>query len=254
MTNLPFSLERNLVIHAPRALVFRYFTDSERFARWWGKGSSIDSRVGGAVRIVYPNQVIATGAVTRFEPDRLLAFTYGYVDTQKPIPPGGSLVTIALQDHADGTLLVLRHDVADANVRDEHVPGWRFQLALFANVVADEHHAGAAAMADQWNAAWAETDGGKRERLLAACTTDDVTMQDRYCCLRGRADLLDHIAMSQKFMPGVLMKRTGDVRHCQGTALVEWAATDAAGVARGKGFNVLRFGADGRIAGVVGLW
>ena len=155
---------------------------------------------------------------------------------------------------ADGTLLVLRHDVADANVRDQHVPGWRFQLALFANVVADEHHAAAAAVADQWHAAWAETDGGKRERLLAACTSDEVTMQDRYCCLRGRADLLDHIAMSQQFMPGVVVKRTGDVRHCQGTAPVEWAATDAAGAARGKGFNVVRFASDGRIAGVVGLW
>jgi uncharacterized protein YndB with AHSA1/START domain len=33
---LEFTIERELVIRAPRALVFRHFTDSERWARWWG--------------------------------------------------------------------------------------------------------------------------------------------------------------------------------------------------------------------------
>jgi hypothetical protein len=78
-------------------------------------------------------------------------------------------------------------------------------------------------------------------------------------CSRRRAcaaapTLLDHIAMSQKFMPGVVMTRAGDVPQCQGTALVEWAAADAAGAVRGKGVNVVRFAADGRIAAVVGFW
>ncbi|MFY9341611.1 MAG: SRPBCC domain-containing protein [Planctomycetota bacterium] len=253
MTTLPHSLERTLVIHAPRALVFRYFADAARFARWWGAGSSIEGRVGGAVRIVYPNQVVAGGAVTRFEPERLVAFSYGYEDPQKPIRIGGSLVTIELRDHADGTLLTLRHDLPSEVERDHHAPGWRFQLALFANVAANEHHAAAAAMADQWNAAWAETDGARRTTLLTACTTDDVMLQDHYSCLRGRDDLFDHIAMSQKFMPGVVMTR-GSVRHCQGTALVEWTAVDAGGAPRGKGVNVVRFAPDGRIASVVGFW
>ncbi|HEX6813661.1 MAG TPA: SRPBCC domain-containing protein [Planctomycetota bacterium] len=254
MTRLPFSLDRTVVIHAPRAVVFRYFADPERFARWWGEGSSIEGRVGGAVRIVYPNRVVAGGAVTRFEPERLVAFTYGYEDPQKPIPIGGSLVTIELRDHADGTLLTLRHDLPSEVDRDHHVPGWRFQLSLFANAVADEHHRTAQSMADQWFAAWAEADAKALTRLLTACTIDDVTLQDRYSCLRGRADLLDHIVMTQKFMPGIVMTRAGDVRHCQGTALVEWTAEDAAGAMRGKGCNVVRFAADGRIAGVVGLW
>ncbi len=254
MTKLPHSLDRSLVIHAPRALVFRYFADSERFARWWGKGSSIEGRVGGAVRIVYPNQVVAGGAITRFEPDRLVAFTYGYEDPKKAIPIGGSLVTIQVKDHADGTLLELRHDLPTAVARDHHVPGWRFQFALFANVVANEHHASVGAMVDQWFAAWAEADAAARARLLTGCTTDHVTMQDNYSCLRGRDDLLDHIKMSQMFMPGVVTTRVGDPRHCQGTALVEWSAVDATGAPRGKGTNVVRLAVDGRIASVVGFW
>jgi hypothetical protein len=32
------------------------------------------------------------------------------------------------------------------------------------------------------------------------------------------------------------------------------AAADAAGAVRGKGVNVVRFAADGRIAAVVGFW
>lgn len=254
MTTLPHTLDRSLVIHAPRPLVFAYFTDSERFARWWGKGSTIDGRVGGAVKIVYPNQVVAGGKVTRLERDHLIAFTYGYEDAQKPIPIGGSLVTIQLRDHPEGTLLELRHDLPTAVDRDHHAPGWRFQLALFANVAANDHHAGAEGMVDQWFRAWNEPDAAVRTRVLAACTIDDVGMQDSYSCLHGRDDLLAHIAMSQQFMPGVVIQRSGPVRHCQGTALVDWTTADANGTPRGKGTNVVHLAVDGRIAGVVGFW
>ena len=48
-------LEREITIGAPRETVFAYFTDSERFARWWGAGSRIDPRPGGEVEIRYPN-------------------------------------------------------------------------------------------------------------------------------------------------------------------------------------------------------
>jgi uncharacterized protein YndB with AHSA1/START domain len=252
--NLPFPLDRTIVIRAPRELVFRYFTDSERFAAWWGKGSSIDGRVGGAVRIVAPNGVVALGEVMRLEPGRTIAFTHGYEDAGKPIPPGGSLVTVTLQDHADGTLLTLRHDLADAKARDLHVAGWRFQLALFANVAAAEAHAGAERHADAWFAAWAETDPAKRDALLAGCTTDAVRLQDAWSCLAGRAELSQHIAACHVHAPGTTMRRAGKVRACQGTALVDWTATDAAGNPRGQGTNVVQLAPDGRIAGVVGFW
>ena len=37
--SLEHSLERTVFIAATRATVFRFFTDSERFAAWWGAGS-----------------------------------------------------------------------------------------------------------------------------------------------------------------------------------------------------------------------
>jgi uncharacterized protein YndB with AHSA1/START domain len=254
MTTLPHSLDRSVVIRAPRSVVFRYFTDSERFARWWGPGSTIDAKVGGAVKIVYPNQVVARGAITALRQDQGIVFTYGYEDPQKPIRPGGSLVTIELLDHADGTLVKLRHELPTAADRDQHAPGWRFQLALFANVVANEQHARLAELADQWFAAWTEPDAGKRDRLLAACATDGVAMQDNHSSLRGRDDLSQHIGMCHVFMPGTVMTRVGTVRQCQGTALVEWTASGAQGRPPTKGTNVVTLAPDGRIASVVGFW
>ena len=36
MTSLSHTLARTLLIQARREIVFRYFTDSDRWARWWG--------------------------------------------------------------------------------------------------------------------------------------------------------------------------------------------------------------------------
>ncbi|MBL9078460.1 MAG: SRPBCC domain-containing protein [Planctomycetes bacterium] len=254
MTDLPHSLTRSLLVRAPRTVVFRYFTDSARFARWWGEGSTIDGRVGGDVKIAYPNGVVARGVVRQLEPDRRIAFTYGYERVHPELPPGSSLVTIELHDDPAGTRLEFRHDLPAAKTRDHHVPGWRYHLSVFANVVADEHHGGAAATIDRWFLAWAEADAAKRRALLADCTTDDVALHDRYSCLRGRDELDGHVANTHVHAPGITMQRAGPVRHCQGTALVDWTAADASGAPGGGGTNVVRFAADGRIADVVGFW
>jgi uncharacterized protein YndB with AHSA1/START domain len=253
MTTLPHSLERSLVIRAPRAIVFRYFTDPARFALWWGEGSSIEGRVGGDVRIRHPNEVVACGTVEAIEPDRRIAFTYGYENSHPELPPGRSLVTIELDDHADGTLLRFRHDLPTADMRDQHVPGWRYHLAVFANVVANERNAGVAATIDRWFEAWAEQDADRRRELLAACATDEVAMRDRFSCLMGRDELHGHIANTHVHVPGLVMQRSTEPRHCQGTVLFEWSALGPDGQAMANGTNVARLAADGRITDVVGF-
>ncbi len=55
-------------------------------------------------------------------------------------------------------------------------------------------------------------------------------------------------------MPGVVLKRAGEPRMCQGTALVDWVFTGPDGSPRAKGTNVFEFDGDGRITGVTGLW
>jgi uncharacterized protein YndB with AHSA1/START domain len=252
MTQLAFSLDRTVDIRARRATVFRFFTDPERFARWWGAGSSIDPVVGGTVTICYPGGTTASGHVTELVPDRRIAFTYGYDRPGASIPPGGSLVTIELVEIPDGTRVVLRHDVTDARTRDEHVQGWRYALALFASVAAADalSHAGVAIAT--WFDAWNEPDATRCRELLTPIVAADISFRDANGCVVGLDELLVHVAAVQRFMPGIRLEPRGKVRSAHGTTLIDWAAMKADAVAM-TGTNVVRFAPDGMIAEVIGV-
>jgi uncharacterized protein YndB with AHSA1/START domain len=255
---LEHSLERDIVIRAPRALVFRYFSDSERWARWWGTGSTIDPRPGGAHVNVYPGGSRALGEVLAIEPPGRIVFTYGYEGggegDDKPIAPGGSRVTVELADHPDGTRLAFRHELASAAVRDLHVQGWRYHLALFANVVANEVFADATALADRWFGTWNEEDREARRAAIRAIVADDVVFRDAYSCTRGFEDLEAHVAGAKMHMPGITLERTGEARQCQGTVLVDRIAKDADGNSIGTGSVVFALAPDGRVREAVGFW
>lgn len=250
MTNLSHRLDRTIEIEAPVDLVFQMLTTTEHWARWWGEGSTIDPTPGGAVLIRHPNGVEVRGEVLAVAEGRSLAFTYGYASG--PIPPGGSRVEISLEPAGDATRLRLAHHFAEAEPRDHHVAGWRFQLSLFANVVAAHLHRDALARVDGWFAAWAETDAAARRAALEALVAPDVRFRDRHAAIAGLDDLDSHIGMAQKFMPGVRLARQGEPRHCQGRVLVEWTAT-ASGAPAGTGANLFEFDARTRIADVTGF-
>ncbi len=253
MTRLDFALDRTVTIVAGRETVFRYFTDSGRFAAWWGEGSKIEPRPGGAVRIRFPNGIEAGGEVVEIDPPRRIVFSYGFVSGE-PIPAGASRVTIVLEEAAHGTLVRLRHELPNAAVRDEHVQGWRYQLSVFANVVANEAHAGTGPLADRFFACWAEADAPRRRAELAAIAAEDLAFCDPHSCTTGIDDLSAHIAASQRFMPGVVLARAGEPRQCQGMALVDWTVKLPDGSTRAKGTNVFELTPEGRIRRVTGLW
>lgn len=250
---LPHRLDRTVTIHATPEIVFRFFTDSARWAAWWGAGSRVDPRPGGEIYIRHPGGIESAGEVVSVDAPRRFVFTYGFVKGT-PIPAGGSRVTITLEPERMGTRLTLLHEVADAAARDEHIQGWRFQLSLFANVVADEVNANAARYADLWFDAWAEPDAIARRKMLEGIAVAELRMQDRYSNLEGIEDVLPHIAASQRFMPGLRMRREGDIRHCQGMVLADWIVTGLDGQERGRGTNVFVFSPSGRIEWVTGFW
>lgn len=254
MSRFPHRLDRTVTIQAAPAVVFRYFTDSDRWASWWGKGSTIDPRAGGPVRIVHPNGVEITGEITAIEPPSRIAFTYGYVKGA-PSPAGGSHVTIRLDPGGPGTTrLTLTHEFAESAVRDEHVQGWRYQLSLFGNLVANEAFADAEAVVDGWFAAWSDPSGVSREATLARVASDAVWFHDRFSMVDGLDDLKPHLAAVHRFMPGMRLERTGPVRQCQGLALADWVARGPDGAERGRGTNAFELGEGGRIVGVTGFW
>jgi uncharacterized protein YndB with AHSA1/START domain len=253
VTALAHQLDRTLVIEAPPAAVFKYFTDPVRWAAWWGAGSTIDARPGGRLLVRYPDGTEATGEVVEVTPPSQIVFTYGYVKGV-PIAPGDSRVTITLEPAARGTRLHLVHAFADAAVRDHHVQGWRYQLSLFANIVTDEIHRDAAGLVDAWFTAWAEPDEATRTASLSAIASADVRMRDRFSSVTGVPELTLHIGAAQHFMPGMRLRRKGDARHCQGTVIAEWTAVGPDEAPRGQGTNVFTLGPDGRIESVTGFW
>ena len=254
MTELAYSLGRSVLIRAPRDLVFRYFTDSARFADWWGAGSRIDPRPGGEVFIRHPEGTVARGEIVEIAPPELVVFTYGYENPSAGIPPGGSRVTIRLSETREGTQLALRHDLPTEAAREHHVQGWRYQLTLFASVVCREAHADAAEKVDRYLAAWSEPDEAGRRRLLESAVTDDVSFRDAYGCLEGVGDLNANLSAVQKFMPGMKLERVGELRQCQGSALGRWKVEGPGGALRAQGASFYDFSPDGRISKIVGFW
>ena len=252
MPDFPYSLERTVVINAQPETVFRFFTDSARWASWWGAGSTIDARPGGRVYVRHPNGVESLGEVLEVRPAERIMFTYGFA-SGKPMPPGSSRVTISLEPNESGTRLRLLHEFAEAGPREEHVQGWRFQLSLFGNAVANEVYADAAKAVDAWFNVWVVTDDRARDQTLAGIAAPGIRFRDRFSLLDGIADLSAHIGASQRFMPGIGLRRKGDVRQCQGTVLVDWIAAGADGIERMSGTNVFTFRPDGRIDSVTGL-
>lgn len=253
MNPLPHRLDRTLVIRARPATVFAFLTDTPRWAAWWGAGSSIDPRPGGAMRIRHANGVEVSGEVLEVQPPERIVFTYGYA-TGPASPPGSTRVTISLESHAEGTRLHLTHEFGSEAARDEHVQGWRFQLSLFSNLIANTMNAEAAATVDRWFAAWSEPDVTRREAILAPLVTAAVRFHDRFSCIDGDDELRAHLAAVHKFMPGMRLERRGDVRHCQWQMLADWVALAGEGQERGRGTNLLELDADGRIAAVTGFW
>src|SRR2546421_3168306 len=136
MSSLPHRLDRSVFIGATPDTVFRFLTDPPRWAAWWGPGSTIDARPGGAVLIRYPGGIEASGEVVEVKPPERIVFTYGYA-SGKPIPPGSSKVTIRLERAGAGTRVHLTHELADLAARDEHIQGWRYPLSAFGNIVSD---------------------------------------------------------------------------------------------------------------------
>jgi uncharacterized protein YndB with AHSA1/START domain len=243
---LQHTLTRVVSISATAATVWRFLSETATFSAWWGVGSRVDARPGGELRIVYPNGVVALGEVVESDVSRRIVFTYGYEDPAKPVPAGGSRVTVTLAESSAGTELRLVHELADAGARDMHVPGWRYQLAVLANLAANAQHAGIAERIDRWFAAWNGT----------ASFDDvhpDVTFRDPYACIAGRDDLAAHLVAVRMHLP-MTLARTGEPRQCQGRAMCDWAATAPDGSVRARGTNVFELAPDGRIVAVTGLW
>ena len=155
-------------------------------------------------------------------------------------------VSIRLHPDPAGTRLQLLHEFAEEAPRDQHIQGWRYQLSLFSNVVANEVYAGAANNIDAWFEAWSITDDREREAKFLAVATPDIRFRDRNSLLDGISDLTSHAGAALRHMPGVTLRRKGEVRQCQGAVLADWMVPGKDGKERMSGTSVFVFAPDGR--------
>ena len=142
--------ERELVvtrlIDAPRALVFKAWTQPEHIARWWGPrgfttiGCDMDIRVGGrfrcGMRSPEGTDYWKVGVYRELvEPERIV-FTFAWEDTHGT--PGHELVTTVTLSEQDSKTLLTLHQVGFETTerRDDHVQGWSSCLERFAEYMA----------------------------------------------------------------------------------------------------------------------
>ena len=114
-------IEKQIVLRATRARVWRAFADAREFGSWFGVKLETGFAPGGVARgrITYPGyeHLVFEAKVERMEPERLLAWRW------HPAPVGAgadyskeptTLVTITLEDAPEGTRLTVVESGFDA--------------------------------------------------------------------------------------------------------------------------------------------
>jgi len=150
-------IDREIVItrtfDAPRALVFKVWTDPKHVAQWWGPSGftapvcELDLRVGGqfSIHLLGPNGVTypCTGTFREIvKPERIV-----YVGTSEDGPacgsglPPRSTVTVTFDEQDGKTLMTMRTILESVTARDAAIAdgfniGWGMSLERLAEYIA----------------------------------------------------------------------------------------------------------------------
>jgi len=142
-TEQNIKLQLTRVFDAPRELVFKAWTDANRFQQWFGAAAcggaalqsvKVDARVGGKYRLQMrrPDGEFYTtvGIYREVKPPERLVFTWqfekdGSGDEYGEVEPPEMLVTVELKARGKQTELILTHEeFASVESRDRHEDGW----------------------------------------------------------------------------------------------------------------------------------
>ena len=137
-------------LKAPRALVYKMFTEGAHLVRWFGPEGhtclecTVEPRVGGRfyAALKGPDGIVrrVQGVFTEVTPDHRLAFTWAWLDEAgRPRDPDlKTTVTIVLEEKGAETELSLRHDgFANAEQAGMHDKGWEGCFACLAQYLAE---------------------------------------------------------------------------------------------------------------------
>jgi uncharacterized protein YndB with AHSA1/START domain len=118
------TVRRQMRIDAAPDVVFRYFTEPERMARWMGVDHKLDAVPGGVFMVdVNGRDAVALGEFVEVDPPRRLVFTFGWRNNPV-VPPGSTTIEITLTADGDGTVLALEQRGVPVEQREQHAHGW----------------------------------------------------------------------------------------------------------------------------------
>ena len=253
MTDHELVLEREMLVRASAATIFRYFTDPARTSAWFGTGSSIDARPGGAVIAQFAEGSRAEGVVLEVESDRRIVFTWGFAGADSPLPPGASTIHVELEPVADGTVVHLRHHLPTDEMVQAYRSGWRHHLSHLATKAARDDHAGAAELLDRWYKAWRGIGRDDRRDIVAALCTPNVELVDDLVTVTGLDEVVAHIDNAAMHLPGIEIRRDGPVQTVADHATCAWVLTKSE-AELGRGRTVATLTLDGRLRRIIGFW
>ena len=135
------TLQLRRVVAAPRAAVFRAWTDPDWLRQWFGGGSALradlDVRVGGEYRIEMKSNLGAGrvfGTYLEVEPPERLVYTFCWDALPVRIPE--TRVTVEFHERDSATEVVITHERQPSRrVRDFHQWGWTQSLDSLAGML-----------------------------------------------------------------------------------------------------------------------
>jgi uncharacterized protein YndB with AHSA1/START domain len=120
-----------LHIDAPPEMVFSYFTDPAKMARWIGIDHKLDPVPGGVLVVDVNGDNVAMGEFIEVDPPTRVVFSWGWRDSPD-MPPGSTTVEVNLTADGDGTMVHLTHRGLPPGQVEPHRRGWTHFLARLA--------------------------------------------------------------------------------------------------------------------------
>jgi uncharacterized protein YndB with AHSA1/START domain len=132
-----------LRIAARPETVWRYWTEPERMAEWWGTVARLDPRPGGACRVDMGGGVqeageedgpVMSGEFLEVVPFERLVFSFGWEPSHHTpdIPPGSTRVEVTFEADGDDTVLTVHHSGLPVALGEIHRAGWEHHLPRLA--------------------------------------------------------------------------------------------------------------------------
>lgn len=119
-----YTFSYEMRIEASPEIVFSYFIDPRKMARWMGISHKLDAVPGGGFVVDVNPEATVIGEFVEVEPPTRLVFTWGWRDSTA-VPPGSTTIEVNLTEDAGATLLnFTQRGLPDRDQLDQHAHGW----------------------------------------------------------------------------------------------------------------------------------